>query len=183
MIRTQNRPFFSSLVPQGLGILNPDRALPAIPTHIHTIAHILPASQFVSRYGPDPTLQQFAPFPFQSQDITQSSQASLPISAANPHITQSTQPDVYNPYNPFQRTSLQRRLENASAKVRFETALLTPLPDQTPEELEIISAPLTLMEMNEMGGRFGEEPLEVSGGVAVTEEAVKLHVADLITQI
>jgi hypothetical protein len=57
------------------------------------------------------------------------------------------------------------------------------LPDQTAEELEIIGAPLTPMEMNEMVGPFGEEPLALNGGVAVTEEAVELHVADLITHI
>ena len=66
--------------------------------------------------------------------------------------------------------------------VRFEAALLTPLPDQTAEELEIIGAPFTRMEMSELRGRFGEEPLEVSDGVAVTEEAVEMHIADLITQ-
>ena len=67
--------------------------------------------------------------------------------------------------------------------VRFEAALLTPLPDQTAEELEIISADFTEMEMEEMeDGQFGDKPLEVSGGVAVTEEAVEMHVADLITQ-
>jgi hypothetical protein len=39
------------------------------------------------------------------------------------------------------------------------------------------------MEMTEMKEGFGEQPLEVNGGVAVTEEAVGLHVADLITQV
>ena len=32
------------------------------------------------------------------------------------------------------------------------------------------------------GGIFGSAPLEVKDGVAVTEEAVGFHVADLITQ-
>jgi hypothetical protein len=78
---------------------------------------------------------------------------------------------------------LQRRLGNDSANVRFEAAALTPLPDQTAEELESIGSSLTEMEMSEMEGRFGSKPLEVRGGVAVTEEAVGLHVADLITQV
>lgn len=59
---------------------------------------------------------------------------------------------------------------------------MTPLPGQTAEELESISAPLTPMEMSEMEVAFGKQPLEVSGGVAATEEAVGLHVADLTTQ-
>ena len=61
--------------------------------------------------------------------------------------------------------------------------MLTPLPDQTDEEIEAISAPLTPMEVTEMERGFGEQPLEVTGGVAVTEEAVGLHVANLITQV
>jgi len=44
--------------------------------------------------------------------------------------------------------------------------------------------PLTEMEELEMLGYiFGEEPLEVQDGVAVTEEAVESHVADLIAQV
>lgn len=50
------------------------------------------------------------------------------------------------------------------------------------EELEKVSGPLTPMEEEELAGYFGREPLEVGGGIAVTEEAVGLHVADLITQ-
>lgn len=113
-------------------------------------------------------------------------QAGLPISAANPYITQSPNPVTYNANNPFYgpgRTSLQRRLESASANVRFETALLIPLPDQTEEELESISASLTPMEMNEIDHPFGEQPLDVADGVAVTEEGVEFHVADLIMQV
>jgi hypothetical protein len=44
------------------------------------------------------------------------------------------------------------------------------------------SGRLTPMEQNELDGTFGSAPLEVQDGVAVTEEAVELHVADLITQ-
>ena len=44
--------------------------------------------------------------------------------------------------------------------------------------------PLTPMEEKEVvEGRFGEDPLEVKDGVAVTEEAVGLRVADVITQL
>ncbi len=43
--------------------------------------------------------------------------------------------------------------------------------------------PMTPMENTELkDGVFGPLPLDVKGGVAVTEESVRLHVADLITQ-
>jgi hypothetical protein len=43
--------------------------------------------------------------------------------------------------------------------------------------------PLTPMEKDELEeGRFGSRPLEVDGGVAVLEESVELHSADVITQ-
>lgn len=58
-------------------------------------------------------------------------------------------------------------------------AIQTPLPLQSAEELTT----LTPMEKNEIDdGSFGSEPLEVNHGIAVTEEAVGLHVPDLITQ-
>ena len=72
--------------------------------------------------------------------------------------------------------------ENSAGRVSFEIACLTPLPIQTSEELALISAPLTPMERDELGGSFGREPLDVENGVAVTEEGVELHVADVITQ-
>ena len=65
--------------------------------------------------------------------------------------------------------------------MRFEAALLIPLPDQTAEELNIIGAPLTPTEMSGMDCQFGEESWKVSDGIAVTEEAVEMHTADIIT--
>lgn len=52
------------------------------------------------------------------------------------------------------------------------------------EEEELIeSRPLTPMEEKEKReGSFSGEPLDVEDGVAVTEEAVTLHVPDIITQ-
>jgi hypothetical protein len=41
--------------------------------------------------------------------------------------------------------------------------------------------PPTPMEEGERGGMFGSAPLDLRSGVAVTEEAVGLHVPDLIT--
>jgi hypothetical protein len=38
------------------------------------------------------------------------------------------------------------------------------------------------MEESERIGMFGSSPLDLQHGVAVTEEAVGLHVPDLITQ-
>jgi hypothetical protein len=65
-------------------------------------------------------------------------------------------------------------------------ARITPLPPPTPTEAAslMFEAPLTDMEEGEAEeGEFGAEPLEVRDGIAVTEEAVGLHVADLITQV
>jgi len=60
---------------------------------------------------------------------------------------------------------------------------MVPLPEQTQEELAMISAPLTPMEELELDkGVFGSAPLEVNGGVAVMEESVELRVADVVTQ-
>jgi hypothetical protein len=41
---------------------------------------------------------------------------------------------------------------------------------------------LTSMEEEEQQGAFGSDPLELAEGIAVTEEAVELHVPDVITQ-
>jgi hypothetical protein len=60
---------------------------------------------------------------------------------------------------------------------------LLPLPPQTAEEISAIEAPLTPMEEHEKSdGTFGSGPLEVIDGVAMMEESVELHVADLVTQ-
>lgn len=70
-----------------------------------------------------------------------------------------------------------------SKTAKFELALHTPLPVQSPEELALITGPPTPMEESERTGMFGSAPLDLKRGVAVTEEAVKLHVPDLITQL
>ena len=42
----------------------------------------------------------------------------------------------------------------------------------------------TLMERNErLQHTFGSEPLAVNGGVALTEEAVELHVPNVVTRL
>jgi hypothetical protein len=59
----------------------------------------------------------------------------------------------------------------------------TALPEQTNAEINLIEIPLTpLEESGKDDGAFGWMPLSVSGGVAVTEEAVEMHVADVVTQ-
>lgn len=59
-----------------------------------------------------------------------------------------------------------------------------PLPEQTQEEIDVTDAPLTPMEELELdSGVFGSAPLEVNGGVAVTEESVDFRVADVVTQL
>ncbi|KAG4432798.1 hypothetical protein IFR05_011709 [Cadophora sp. M221] len=51
--------------------------------------------------------------------------------------------------------------------------------NSTPTSMSISTA----METDELKqGEFGSAPLEVKDGVAVTEESVELHVADVITQ-
>jgi len=70
----------------------------------------------------------------------------------------------------------------SSEVAESEIACLTPLPLATPDEQARLSGPLTQMEQTELNGRFGSAPLEVNNGVAVTEEAVGLHVPDVITQ-
>jgi hypothetical protein len=114
-------------------------------------------------------------------------QASLPISAANPYITQSTSPATYPPYvpvyNPLSSIFGPEGVADSRRRTEVQTALRIPLPDQTEEELEIINAPLTPMEMSEIGHPFHQQPLDVADGVAVTEEGVELHLADLITQV
>jgi hypothetical protein len=55
-----------------------------------------------------------------------------------------------------------------------------PLPEMTELELEEARRPLTPMEMDEAEhGWFGSRPLEVRDGVAVMEEGVEGHFADL----
>lgn len=59
-----------------------------------------------------------------------------------------------------------------------------PLPEQTQEEINVIDARLTPMQELELdSGVFGSAPLEVNGGVAVTEESVDFRVADVVTQL
>lgn len=83
------------------------------------------------------------------------------------------------------RATLLKRSSRASVDI---TSYYSGNPDTTPsisesgEELDTVSVPLTPMEKNEMQGYFGAGPLEVVDGIAVTEEAVGLHVPDLITQ-
>jgi hypothetical protein len=80
-----------------------------------------------------------------------------------------------------------RRRASTSGNVKFEIAVLTPLPAQTAEEVESIRTPLTPKECSKMEMEvevvFGGELLDGGDGVEVTgEEVVGLHVADLITQ-
>lgn len=186
----QDRVFYLAPVPQGLGILSPtpEHPLPAIPIPIHVHSPLTPSPQ------PAPTpsrLPTMIPHPTPQVQANQV-QAILPTSAANPYITQSTLPIALSRHTNnncnSDRSALQRLLSSASANLRFETAALTPLPLQTAEELVLINAGvevgavMTEMEIREVSGGFGRLPLEVSSGVAVTEEAVGLHAADLITR-
>lgn len=92
----------------------------------------------------------------------------------NPEAKQLESPRI------FPQTHRSRGL---SVAAKFELALHTPLPVQSLEELLLISGPPTPMEESERAGMFGSAPLDLQNGVAVTEEAVGLHVPDLITQL
>lgn len=68
----------------------------------------------------------------------------------------------------------------------LEEARETPLPSSTDTEDLALAADdeMTAMEEAELTQHvFGRQPLEVPHGVAVTEESVELHVADIITQV
>jgi hypothetical protein len=98
----------------------------------------------------------------------------LPTSSLSENI------QVYDfAYGPREQSA---HLPTDTSAYRIDTTELTPLPPQPADEPEKVSVPLTPMEKSEMEGYFGREPLEVSDGIAVTEEAVGLHVPDLITQ-
>jgi hypothetical protein len=77
----------------------------------------------------------------------------------------------------------QSTSSSSSSTPKLALACLIPLPAQTAEEISAIEAPLTPMEEHEKNdGTFGSGPLEVIDGVAMMEESVGLHVADLVTQ-
>jgi len=59
-----------------------------------------------------------------------------------------------------------------------QTDITKPMAIQKP----VSDKPATQMEEQQSSGGFGAAPLELPEGIAVTEEAVELHVADLITQ-
>ena len=104
-------------------------------------------------------------------DSTKAS-SSTPSLPRQSHRSLTSQPDV----------PTTRDRHNICSTTRFELALQTPLPVQSPEELALISGPPTPMEESERRGMFGSAPLDLERGVAVTEEVVELHVPDLITQ-
>jgi len=64
----------------------------------------------------------------------------------------------------------------------YATACYTPLPDPDNEERLSLTQPRTTMEETEKEeGIFGSEPLEVTEGIALTEEAVESGTADIMT--
>ncbi len=63
----------------------------------------------------------------------------------------------------------------------FDRACGTPLPPPTPEEIRFSAEIKTAVEeRQEEQGIFGQEPLAVPDGVAVTEEGVGLGAADIV---
>jgi hypothetical protein len=84
--------------------------------------------------------------------------------------------------NPLANRPLPPLPEEATPRIppALSVAANMPLQCPTDEELEEARRPLTPMEKKEAeGGWFGSRPLEVQDGVAVTEEGVEGHFADL----
>jgi hypothetical protein len=90
-----------------------------------------------------------------------------PNNASAKHTSQYTE----RPLPPLPTPKLTSTISRATDKV---------LPGMMEQELEDTRRPLTPMEKVEAeGGWFGRKPLEVRDGVAVTEEGVEGHFADL----
>ncbi|KAH7342682.1 hypothetical protein BKA65DRAFT_526743 [Rhexocercosporidium sp. MPI-PUGE-AT-0058] len=79
----------------------------------------------------------------------------------------------------------------SSSQRIYTLAMTTPLPPPTPTEHSTKPIPQPSASMptapaietdKSVQGEFGSAPLDVKDGVAVTEEGVELHVADVITQ-
>jgi hypothetical protein len=83
----------------------------------------------------------------------------------------------------FNTGKWQRGRDAHHAEERTAVTANGPTILQTGKVQNTVFMPLTSMEEEEEKlGAFGREPLELAGGTAVTEEAVELHVPDVITQ-
>lgn len=72
---------------------------------------------------------------------------------------------------------------DAAANMPSLSTLTLQSDDLTTVPLVATNCPATAMELHERRAQeFGSGPLEVKNGVAVTEEAVELHLADMVTQ-
>ncbi|KAG9243700.1 hypothetical protein BJ878DRAFT_442845 [Calycina marina] len=105
-----------------------------------------------------------------------------------------TQENTLNTFNPFHMDikdkgkavipTLANTDQDEDDDMRMQLLLNEMLGkrDTAPKVVGPVPLPATGMEKQEMSEGFGAEPLEVTEGMAVTEEAVDLHVADFITQ-
>ncbi|EKD19993.1 uncharacterized protein L3040_002329 [Drepanopeziza brunnea f. sp. 'multigermtubi'] len=86
--------------------------------------------------------------------------------------------------NANRRHSLATTTATVASPTPMELDMNTTPAALNPMELDMDTtpAPLTPMELSEQFGDFGSEPLDVMEGVAVTEEGVEMHVADVIMQ-
>jgi len=102
--------------------------------------------------------------------------------------SQTPVPSIFGPANPFSDAYIRPKTPHlthnpSSSSLRLAVETLLPLPTDDENEIPSEEWALTPMEKDELeGGRFGSRPLEVDGGVAVLEESVELHSADVITQ-
>ncbi|KAF4634540.1 hypothetical protein G7Y89_g3569 [Cudoniella acicularis] len=167
----------------GLGILGTERPH----THIPSIATVLTANKGATSVAPPPgfppqTHRPLPILPYESTTTTSikaedntgaNTNKPLPnLPNTKPHLTIST-----NTYHPSRPELPLRQMPS------FSRACTTPLPLSTAEEEELMGRPLTPMEKDEASkGKFGNLPLDVGTGVAVTEEGVGGHWADVVTQ-
>lgn len=83
------------------------------------------------------------------------------------------------PTTPLARTGAAPSQDGSSDEVQTK-----PVPVARTDEERFIAERFTSMEEREsIEGEFGDKPLDVGNGVAVSEEGVELHVPDVIAQV
>lgn len=102
----------------------------------------------------------------------------LPLEVEHVHFTGYSRPTTSTAADTYDHFADFRRFKRAMATAREEVDI-TDIP--------MSPALMTDMEVEEAMkgegiGAFGAEPLQVAGGVALVEESVENHVADVITQ-
>ncbi|RDL39451.1 uncharacterized protein BP5553_03791 [Venustampulla echinocandica] len=157
--------------PFGLGIFSTESADPSPPAPPNTPSASPP---LLSGLSVSDTVSTVIPSIGIDESLTYSSKVETVLDQGFP-----IPPDFQPSFRPDQLTR-----PTLTATPSFNMACSLPLPIQTLEELEATKTPLTPMEKDELNdGKFGSRPLEVRNGVAVKEEGVEGHWADVVTQL